>query len=108
MHKVVETAKPNLQKPVRLEKEAAERAAATTPRAVSARAVLIGLVFAVFFCAITPYNDFKIAATYIAGTQFPIGAIFVVFLFSGVVNVALRRWRPAKAFTSGELLTIWT
>lgn len=76
--------------------------------AVSFRAVLIGLVSALFFCAVTPYNDFKIAATYIAGTQFPIGAIFVELLLVGIVNVALRKWAPKKAFRPGELLTIWT
>lgn len=78
------------------------------PAAVSVRAVLIGLAFALFFCAVTPYNDFKVAATYIAGTQFPIGALFILFFFVFVVNTALRRWNPKKAFRSGELLTIWT
>ena len=76
--------------------------------AVSVRAVVIGLICAAFFCAITPYNDFKIAATYIAGTQFPIGAVFVLFVLVGVVNVILRRVAPRKAFRSGELLTVWT
>ena len=75
--------------------------------AVTPRAVLIGIVFALFFCAVTPYNDFKIAATYISGTQFPIGAIFVLLLFTGI-NTGLRRWTPTHAFRSGELLTIWT
>ena len=77
-------------------------------RAVTPRAVLIGLLLSVFFCAVTPYNDFKIAATYIAGTQFPIGALFVLFVFAGGINTALRRWAPRHAFLPGELLTIWT
>lgn len=77
-------------------------------RAVSARAVTLGLLFAAVLCAVTPYNDFKVGATYIAGTQFPIGALFVLFLFAAGVNVGLRRWRPAAAFAPGELLTIWT
>lgn len=76
--------------------------------AVSFRAVCIGILFACFFCAVTPYNDFKVAATYIAGTQFPIGALFVLLVFVGVVNVVLRRFAPKKAFRPGELLTIWT
>ncbi|MBC8102254.1 MAG: hypothetical protein H7Z41_06680 [Cytophagales bacterium] len=75
---------------------------------VSARAVLIGLLFAVFFCAVTPYNDFKIGATFIAGNQFPIGAMFVLFFFAFFVNGVLRKTVPAKAFRSSELLTIWT
>jgi len=75
--------------------------------AVTPRAVIIGLVFALFFCAFTPYNDFKIAATYISGTQFPVGALFVLLLFT-LLNAALHRWSPRRAFRSGELITIWT
>jgi hypothetical protein len=70
--------------------------------------VIVGLLFAVFFCAVTPYNDFKVAATYLAGTQFPIGALFVLFVLSGSVNPVLRRWNPGRTFRTGELLTIWT
>ena len=77
-------------------------------RSVTWRAVLIGLAFAIFFCAFTPYNDFKIAATYIAGTQFPIGALFVLFVFAFAVNGLLRRVAPKAVFSRGELLTIWS
>ncbi len=75
---------------------------------VTFRAVFIGIVFALALCAFTPYNDFKIAATYIAGTQFPIGAVFVELLLVGVVNVFLRRFNPRAAFSKGELLTVWS
>jgi hypothetical protein len=87
---------------------AEEREHDVAEKAVTLRAVLIGIVCAMFFCAVTPYNDFKIAATYIAGTQFPIGALFVLLFLVGVVNVALRKWAPGKAFRRGELLTVWT
>ena len=36
-----------------------EAATATPQRAVSPRAVIIGLLCAAFLCAITPYNDFN-------------------------------------------------
>jgi hypothetical protein len=75
---------------------------------VSLRAVLIGVVLAALLCAITPYNDYKIAATYLAGNQFPVGAIFVLLTLSGAVNPLLRRFAPRAAFGRGELLTIWT
>ncbi|MBC8142046.1 MAG: hypothetical protein H7Y38_11465, partial [Armatimonadetes bacterium] len=78
------------------------------PSGVTFRAVCIGVVFALLLCAFTPYNDFLIAATYIAGTQFPIGAVFVELLLVGVVNVFLRRFAPKKAFSKGELLTVWS
>jgi hypothetical protein len=76
-------------------------------RAVTPRALAIGIVCAAALCAFTPYNDFKVAATYIAGTQFPIGAIFVLLFLALVVNSLLRRLRLAAVFTPGELLTIW-
>ncbi len=79
-----------------------------TRRATSARALTIGLLCTVFFCAFTPYNDFAVAATYLAGTQFPIGALFVLLVLVGAVNVLLRKYRPRDAFSQGELLTIWT
>ena len=81
---------------------------ARAPSGVTLRAVLIGTIFALLLCAFTPYNDFKIAATYIAGTQFPIGAVFVELLLVGIVNVVLRRFAPRSAFNKGELLTVWS
>ena len=85
-----------------------DSAAALKRRPVSFRAVVLGLLFSSFMCAITPYNDFKIGATYLAGTQFPIGALFVLFVLSGIVNVLIRRIRRSMAFTCGELLTVWS
>ncbi len=82
--------------------------AAGAPRAVTFRAVAIGILCAVTLCALTPYNDFKVAATFIAGTQFPIGAICILFFLVAVVNVGLRKFAPRRAFSSGELLTIWS
>lgn len=76
--------------------------------AVSARAVLIGLAWAAFFAAFTPTNDIKVAATFVAGNQFPVGALFVVLALAGGVNVLLRALWPARAFTTGEMLTVWT
>ncbi len=83
-------------------------AAQPQPRAVTGRAVFVGLACAAFFAGFTPYNDIKVAATFIAGNQFPVGALFVVLFFVTVVNVALRKLAPRRAFTRGELLTIWT
>jgi hypothetical protein len=76
-------------------------------RGVTFRAVLIGLICSAFFSAFTPYNDFAVAATYLAGTQFPISALFVLFVLVGVVNVVLRGVAPRKTFSQGELLTVW-
>lgn len=81
---------------------------AVPARTVTFRAVLIGILCAFFLCAFTPYNDFKIGATYIAGTQFPIGAVFVELFLVGIVNVFYRKFSPRSAFHKGELLTVWS
>ena len=75
---------------------------------VTPRAVAIGLFFAAALCAFTPYNDFAVAATYISGNQFPIGALFILFFFALAVNGFLRRFMPSRVFRPAELLTIWT
>ncbi|MBC8141775.1 MAG: hypothetical protein H7Y38_10095, partial [Armatimonadetes bacterium] len=87
---------------------------AKKPGFVTGRAVLTGLLFAALLCAITPYNDYKIGATYLAGNQFPVGAVFVLLLLAAPMNALLRRFAsqatlaPARAFSRAELLTVWT
>lgn len=74
---------------------------------ITPRALLLGTVATGLLCGITPYNDYKIAATYIAGNHLPIGSFFLLAVLILVVNVALRRWWPRVALAPGELLTIW-
>ncbi|MBI2298551.1 MAG: hypothetical protein HYU66_06285 [Armatimonadetes bacterium] len=81
--------------------------AAPGRRPVTLRAVLIGLFATVVLCGLTPYNDFRIAATYIAGNHMPIGSFFLLALLVLGVNVVLRAVRPGWALQPGELLTIW-
>ena len=74
------------------------------PRIVTARSFGVGLFLSLLLCGFTPYNDFKVAATYIAGTQFPIGALFFLF-----VIVLINAFLPLKKrFQRGEMLTVWT
>jgi hypothetical protein len=68
---------------------------------------MIGLAAAALICVVTPYNNNKIAATQLGGTQFPISALFMLLLLVGL-NIPLRRVRPAAAFAPGEILTVWT
>ena len=51
-------------------------------RAITARSVLLGLLLAAGLAAITPYNDYVIGNTCIAGNHFPIGAVAVLLLLS--------------------------
>ncbi len=90
---------PNLQRPVAEERQAPKRP-------VTLRAAAIALVSVAFLCGITPYNDFTLGSTYIAGNLFPIGALAVMLLLIPGVNVFLRYRRPGAALSPGELLTV--
>jgi len=71
------------------------------------RAFLLGLGCSLALCGVTPYNDFKIGATYLAGNHLPIASFFVLLLIILGPNAVLRRIRPTLALQPGELLTIW-
>jgi hypothetical protein len=73
---------------------------------VTARSVAIGLFFAVFFCSVTLYNDFKVGATFIAETSSDRRDLHL-FFFAFIVNSVLRRVAPAKSLSPRRLLTIW-
>lgn len=79
-----------------------------TQRAVTFRSVALGLLGAALLCALTPYNDLKIGATFLAGHQFPVGPFFALLLLAAPVNALLRAWRPAKVWARGEMLVAWT
>ena len=62
------------------------------------RSVLIGLIGVTIQCLVTPYNDFQVGATYLAGNHLPIAVVFTLTIFVLVVNVALRKVKPSTAF----------
>jgi len=77
-------------------------------RQVTARAVLTGLACALVVCGVTPYNGYAVAATYLSGNFFPLGALAAVLLIVLAVNPALiALGRRPKAFAAGEVLTVW-
>ena len=75
---------------------------------VTRRAAALGLLAGALLCAVTPYNDNKIGATNLAGNQFPVGALFVLFLLAIPINAFLRRFAARFILTRPELLTVWT
>jgi len=82
--------------------------ASRTGDAVTPRAVLFGLFCALLICGVTPYNDYLIAATYLSGNFFPIGALAAILILTLLVNpllIALRQRR--KIFRPGEIITVW-
>ena len=71
------------------------------------RAVLIGLACAATECLLAPYNDYVIRNIFLAGGHFPVAPFFVLTIFVLGINVLLKRFYPAAAFSPGELVTIW-
>lgn len=76
-------------------------------RPASGRAVVIALAAVAAFSWITPYNDFDLQNTYIAGNLFPIGAMVVVLVLALAVNPVLLRLAPRHRFRPHELALIW-
>lgn len=71
------------------------------------RAFAVGGLYVLFLSALTPYNDYYVRNTFIAGNHFPIGQFFLFSLLILAVNPALRRIRPSAAFSAAELMVIW-
>src|SRR3569833_2768496 len=77
--------------------------------AVSTRAVFAGLVISILMCALLPYNDYYIAATYLSGNFFPISALFGMLLIVLLGNpLLIAVGRRDKFWTPAEIMTVWT
>ena len=74
---------------------------------LTARSVLIGMAAVICQCLVTPYNDFHVGGTYLAGNHLPIAIVFVMLVFVVSVNVLLKRLKPGTELQGGELLIIW-
>ena len=74
---------------------------------ITARSVLIGMVAVICQCLATPYNDFHVGGTYLAGNHLPIAVVFVMLVFIFSTNVLLKRLKPGTELQGSELLVIW-
>ena len=75
--------------------------------AVTLRAVLAGLLMALFIGLATPYTNMIIKGSLLAHNANTPIALFTFFLFVGVLNVALRLARRSWVFDPGELATVY-
>ncbi|MBW2341992.1 MAG: hypothetical protein JRF50_16870 [Deltaproteobacteria bacterium] len=75
---------------------------------ITARAVIIGLVCGVFLCLVTPYNDYYVGGTFLAGNHFPIGPVFILIILTLLVNVGLKKAKHSFVLTPFELVIIWS
>jgi hypothetical protein len=70
------------------------------------RSVLVGLALAGALCAMTPYNDFIVGNTFIAGNHFPVGAVAVLLLLS-LLNVIAVRARGRSILQAREVIVVY-
>jgi hypothetical protein len=73
-------------------------------RGITRRSIVVGFVLACLLCAVTPYNDYVVENTFLAGNHFPVGAVAVLLLLSAL-NLLVRRFR-GRAFLSGRELSV--
>jgi len=81
------------------------KAAGARPRAITLRAVLLGLLVVVFVNAGSPLAE-ALAFSNFSWSYLPEGGV-VPFLLLLLINLGLRRWLPRRALTRGELLTVF-
>ncbi|MDE0636811.1 MAG: hypothetical protein OXI43_13320 [Candidatus Poribacteria bacterium] len=74
---------------------------------MTVRALLLGLALVVVQTAITPYNDYYLQGTDIAGNHFPLGAVFTLIFLTLVINPILKRVFPRATLNPAELIVIW-
>ena len=77
------------------------------PTGLTARSLLIGMVAVICQCLVTPYNDFHVGGTYLAGNHLPIAVVFVMLIFVLSINILLKKLKPGTELQGGELLIIW-
>ena len=72
-------------------------------------AILVGLLLVGAMCAITPYNNYFLQNTKIAGNHLPVGSIFGILILVFLVNLPLRKLMQSRrfAFSALELTVIW-
>ena len=79
----------------------------STDKGITARSLLIGIVGVICQCLATPYNDFRVGGTYLAGNHLPIAVVFVMLIFVLGSNILLKRLKPGTELQGNELLVIW-
>ena len=76
-------------------------------RPLRARAFVLGLVFAVAICLVTPVNNAYHQGTPLGGGHFPLAPFFIVAWLTVAVGI-LARFRGGRAVLTGrELLVVW-
>ena len=72
------------------------------------RSFITGILFSILIAFVDHYSTDVVHASYMAIDHMPCGAIFIFFFFVFLVNTILKRINRKIAFSSGELLTIYS
>lgn len=84
------------------EKPTARSSAGLTPRAL-----IIGVVLAMFIAVWTPHTNYVMHGPRLTLSHISIAALISFLLVVFCVQIPLRRWRPGLAFTAGELSVLF-
>ncbi|HKJ66264.1 MAG TPA: DUF6785 family protein, partial [Desulfopila sp.] len=81
--------------------------AETQSRAIRLRAILIGLIFAILICLLTPVNNIYRQATPLGGGHFPLAPFFNFFLLTLLVAAIGRIAGRTYLLRGSELVIVW-
>jgi hypothetical protein len=90
-----------------LHRPAALRADAVAERALTRRAVAIGMLLVAFVAAFAPVNDYVLQNSLFIGNHFPIGIVTLMTVLMLAVNPAIQFFKR-KPLGRGELIVIMT
>jgi hypothetical protein len=76
------------------------------PPPVRALTLAIGSLASIVIGAFTPLNDYVLNNTPVIGSALPTAVVLALLLGIVLLNTPLRRYRPRRALTSGELTII--
>lgn len=89
--------------------QGAPEAAPSKAAGVTPRAFALGIALSMLICAILPYNDYYVAATYLSGNFFPISALAGMLLIVLLINpLLIALGRRKQIWTAPEIMTVWT
>jgi len=72
------------------------------------RSFIAGILFSILVAFVAHYSTDVVHASYMAIDHMPCGAIFIFFLLVFIINTILKRIHRKIAFSSGELLVIYS
>ena len=77
------------------------------PRRFTFRSFVVGTLLSFFISIAAPYSDALIKGSWMAGTFGTGAALFLLFIFVGIVNTLLKIVKRGMAFEATELVTIY-